>query len=361
MESFILKKLITNHGKEVEHDMENRFNINKKEEYMENIKTFVTVRSSMDKLQGREIIYDINPEYGKGFIKIYKLMGNMMLIIYDTVFNEDFITEYNLSKDYFEVAYCVDGSAYVKEEKVGTLCFSKNNISISMSRETKGLTKQLAGQRYQSVSITTEKSALNSYFGSYGIELWEDTMEELEERVRKQYFKGISASPELANTFLQIYNCKLPQKSKILFFESKIMEILCKIVSEEISEPSIFDQLQLDEFEISQIKRVPKILMENLYDLPTINKLSRELAINKNKLAKGFKFVYGDTIFRYHRKMCLQKSIALLFNANKAINEIALDVGYSTPSNFCCAFKKEFGVTPLQYRERCYNNENYVN
>ncbi len=91
--------------------------------------------------------------------------------------------------------------------------------------------------------------------------------------------------------------------------------------------------------------------MKNLYELPTVNILSKQLAINKNKLAKGFKAIYGDTIFRYHRKMCLQRAAILLIDTDKSINEIALDVGYSNPSNFCYAFKKEFGVPPLQYKD----------
>lgn len=52
--------------------------------------------------------------------------------------------------------------------------------------------------------------------------------------------------------------------------------------------------------------------MENLYELPTINVISKKLAINKHKLVKGFKAIYGDTIFKYHRKMCLQRATILL-------------------------------------------------
>lgn len=124
-----------------------------------------------------------------------------------------------------------------------------------MSRETCGRVVNCAGQKYQGISITAEKSAIASYFGSCGIELWEDTIEELENELRNQYYQGINISPEIANIFLQIFNCTLPKKSKILFFESKVMEILSKIVSYEILGTNKINQLQLDEFEINQIKR----------------------------------------------------------------------------------------------------------
>jgi AraC-like DNA-binding protein len=72
--------------------------------------------------------------------------------------------------------------------------------------------------------------------------------------------------------------------------------------------------------------------------------------MNSKKLAKGFKMIYGDTIFRYLRKLCLQRASLLLLDTDKFISEIAYDMGYSNPSNFCYAFKKEYGMTPLQYR-----------
>ncbi|EPY2305934.1 helix-turn-helix domain-containing protein [Clostridium sporogenes] len=338
--------------------MKNKFHINTKQgcssmimQYSSIRTQFATIRDSINFNDEKEIIYDIKPQYGKGCIKFYKLMGNVMLIIYDTIFNHDMITEFDLSEEYFEIEYCVDGCLNIHEDKVGNMCLSKNELSISMSRETCGRVVNCAGQKYQGISITAEKSAIASYFGSCGIELWEDTIEELENELRNQYYQGINVSPEIANIFLQIFNCSLPEKSKILFFESKVMEILSKIVSYEILGTNKISQLQLDEFEINQIKKIPEVLMKNLYELPTVNILSKQLAINKNKLAKGFKAIYGDTIFRYHRKMCLERAAILLLDTDKSINEIALDVGYSNPSNFCYAFKKEFGVTPLQYKD----------
>ena len=62
--------------------------------------------------ESRGIIYDIRPEYGKGTIQVYNLLGNIMLLIFDFVFLDDIETVFDLSKDYFEIEYCLDGYIY---------------------------------------------------------------------------------------------------------------------------------------------------------------------------------------------------------------------------------------------------------
>jgi len=65
----------------------------------------------------RGIVYDIKPEYGKGTIQMYRLLDDVMLLIYDFVFSEDIITIFDLAADYFEIEYCIDGYMYIEEEK----------------------------------------------------------------------------------------------------------------------------------------------------------------------------------------------------------------------------------------------------
>lgn len=299
-----------------------------------------------------ESIYELLPFYGTGQIKIYRLMDNLMLTIFDAAFNEDLTLSFQLSPHYFEIEYCVNGSIGIEERSGSTTLFSPNQLSISMSRETDGTLTHAAGQRYRCVSLSADKRSIHAYLGSSGIGLWDETMEMLEAQIRQRYFKGVSATPDIAKCFLQIFNCHLPGKAKALFFESKVMEILSQLISRELPEPSFGagGHQQLDEFEYGQIKRIPQLLQERLFDLPTVGQLSRDLAINRNKLMRGFKIIYGDTIFVYHRKMCLRRAAVQLTHSNASILEIALDAGYSSASNFSSAFKREFGHTPLQHR-----------
>ena len=297
------------------------------------------------------IVYDIRPEYGKGTIQIYNLHDNVMLLVYDFVFLKDIITVFDLTEDYFEIEYCIDGCMYIEEEKAGHSCFGPNRLSISLSEHMKGTIKCCAGQKYQGVSITANRQSLPSYFGSVGIEVWHDTIENLCDELRSEYYLGLNTPPEIANIFLQLFNCRLPMKSRTLFYESKVMEVFSLIISNEVIKHERCDVVALSPYELQKIKDIPQMLLEQPFELPNLLSLAEKLVINPKKLTKGFKRVYGDTIFSYHRKLSLSRAASMLLNTDNTINEIAYDSGYSNPSNFCTAFKKQYGVTPLKYRE----------
>lgn len=299
----------------------------------------------------QNIVYDIKDDCGKGTIQVFMLLGNLMLSIYDFIFYDDIITVFDLSNEYFEIEYCIDGCMYIEEENIGDTCFGRNQLSISLPHDMKGIIKRRAGQKYQGISITANKSNLSTYFGSSGFYIWNTIIDNLQEYQRSAYYLGQNCFPEIATVFCQIYNCRLPVKSRILFYESKIMEVLSLIMSHEEAEQEHVQLTSISPYELQKIKEIPLILWNLPFEQPNLLVLANRLSINPKKLEKGFKLVYGDTIFSYCRRLFLKHAASLLLETDMAINEIAYVIGYSTPSNFCVAFKKQYGFTPLKYRE----------
>lgn len=338
--------------------MEKEFHIGSRDGYSAMLEQYKTMHEQIGNVRflpthdmNKGIVYDIKPAYGKGTIQIYNLLGNVMLLVYDVVFSKDIITVFDLTEDYFEIEYCIDGCMYIKEEKAGDTCFDSNHLSISLSQDMKGTIKRFADQKYQEVSITANKHALSSYFGSDGIGVWHDTIESLGDQLRSEYYLGLPVPPEIANIFLQMFSCRLPVKSRTLFYESKVMEVFSLIISNEVIKHDGGNVVALSPCELQKIKDIPQMLLDQPFELPNLLSLAEKLVINPKRLSKGFKLVFGDTIFSYHRKLALSRAASMLLNTDNMINEIAYDSGYSSPSNFCAAFKKQYGVTLLKYRE----------
>ncbi len=95
------------------------------------------------------------------------------------------------------------------------------------------------------------------------------------------------------------------------------------------------------------------ILYEHMINPPSITELAKTVGLNSTKLKKGFKLVYNNTIFGFLRDIRLERAKTLLFNEDMTIADIANQVGYSNPSKFSKAFKKnKYGLNPKEVRKR---------
>lgn len=74
----------------------------------------------------------------------------------------------------------------------------------------------------------------------------------------------------------------------------------------------------------------------------------------------GFSSSYFSTLFkqlsdqnysRYITRLRLEKEARLLLDTDQTALSISYQVGYSAPNYFCRAFKKEYGISPVRYRE----------
>lgn len=73
--------------------------------------------------------------------------------------------------------------------------------------------------------------------------------------------------------------------------------------------------------------------------------------INKMQLYRKLKAVCGMSVTDLIRVVRIEKACDLLINSDLNVSEIAYDLGFSDPFYFSKTFKKETGLSPLQYRK----------
>jgi AraC-like DNA-binding protein len=83
-------------------------------------------------------------------------------------------------------------------------------------------------------------------------------------------------------------------------------------------------------------------------EFPGIEKLSRISAMSPTSLKTKFKRYYGETLFGYYQKNKLEHARKLL-DSKIPVKVVATEIGYSNPSHFTLAFKKEYGFSPWHY------------
>lgn len=79
--------------------------------------------------------------------------------------------------------------------------------------------------------------------------------------------------------------------------------------------------------------------------------IASRMGISATTLNGCFAKLYGMTIAAYARRRRMKRARELL-SAGESVSAAAFEVGYSNPSKFAAAFKRETGVSPSEFRRR---------
>lgn len=146
----------------------------------------------------------------------------------------------------------------------------------------------------------------------------------------------------------EILNCKLKGTFRNMFLESKALSLLlcfqkcyaanqtdcssCKFLSKPV--------------EKEKIVKAREIILSRLNNPPTISELSVEIGINQCYLKKGFKELFGATVYDFVQEQRIMKAKMLLTTTDTTVSQVADSIGFSSVSSFSSAFKKITGVYP---------------
>jgi len=118
------------------------------------------------------------------------------------------------------------------------------------------------------------------------------------------------------------------------FEEEKNLNFSCKFLADERGKESIY--------------LAKEILLQHIGDPITIKELSRKVAMNECYLKKGFKEVFGTTIFDFYQQQRMEHAKYLLYEKALSVTDVSALLGYSSISHFSAAFKKHTGLKPCE-------------
>ncbi|MFG1478079.1 AraC family transcriptional regulator [Xanthobacter sp. V4C-4] len=85
----------------------------------------------------------------------------------------------------------------------------------------------------------------------------------------------------------------------------------------------------------------------------SLEDIAREAGMSVNSLQRAFRAAFGTTVFDYVRRRKLELARDGLAAEGLTVAQAAYVAGYGSAANFATAFKRAFGVSPRDWRERC--------
>lgn len=117
---------------------------------------------------------------------------------------------------------------------------------------------------------------------------------------------------------------------------------------EEKGEESFACKFLANDQDREKIVKAREVLLQHIGNPITIRELSRKVAINECYLKKGFKEIFGTTIFDFYQTERMNYAKHLLYDKGVSVTEVSMLLGYSSISHFSTAFKKHTGIKPCE-------------
>jgi AraC family transcriptional activator of pyochelin receptor len=170
-----------------------------------------------------------------------------------------------------------------------------------------------------------------------------------DENSNKKYYDDSEIKPTVSIVLQQIINSKINSSIKDLYVKGKVYELLSLHFQHEENTDSEYCPFLVDEQNVLKIRKAKGIIISRMAEPPSLQELANEIGLNIKKLKEGFKQIYGDTVFSFLFDYKMEHARRLLESNQFNVNEVGVQIGYSTSSHFIAAFKKKFGTTPKKY------------
>jgi DNA-binding response OmpR family regulator len=114
-----------------------------------------------------------------------------------------------------------------------------------------------------------------------------------------------------------------------------------------------WNQLSVTTLDEKFLKKITAVISERMHDSEfNVEGLQDEMAMSRVNLYRKLKALTGDTPSELIRTLRLKTAAVMLEKGDDNITQIALNTGFSNSSFFAHVFKKEYGMTPGEYRKQ---------
>lgn len=162
---------------------------------------------------------------------------------------------------------------------------------------------------------------------------------------------ALPVTPAMNFVIRDIINCPFKGTIKKIYLENKVTELLILQIEQRnamyhTERAGSFKKSDIDKFHYAR-----ELIEKNMQQPCSLIKLAELTGLNDFKLKKGFKDLFGNTVFGYLNDLRMDRAHQLLKDNNLSISEIAYQIGYKHPQHFTSAFKKKFGYLPSELKK----------
>ncbi|MEM9543260.1 MAG: AraC family transcriptional regulator [Cyanobacteria bacterium P01_E01_bin.42] len=158
-------------------------------------------------------------------------------------------------------------------------------------------------------------------------------------------------APAMGQVLQQLLCCPYQGAMQQLYLESKAIELFALQFAHwaECRQRSA-TAVNLRPEDIERLHCARDILLDNALHPPSLLDIAKQVGLNDYKLKRGFRQLFGTSVFSYLYDYRMQQAQQLLLDSNLSIAGVAAKVGYRNPEAFSTAFRRKFAISPKAYQ-----------
>ncbi|MGG7665587.1 helix-turn-helix transcriptional regulator [Dyadobacter sp. BHUBP1] len=205
-----------------------------------------------------------------------------------------------------------------------------------------------AGEQVEMFHISLRKKYFSELIGCE--DRWSERAQEslLKDRPFAGAELNAGMTPYMQKLIGDIKQCGQAGAMQRLMLQSKVLELVALHLGQLQAGTSCAPGLTVGE--IGRLNELKAYLDVHFLEDLSLPQLSRLCLLNEFKLKKGFRELFGTTVFAYLRKLRMDFAVNLLLDSSKSIDHISDMLGYEHPQHFSTAFKRYHGSPPSSFR-----------
>lgn len=326
------------------HTLEDAFQSLERAPYVERI-----ARNPTRELMGVRV--EVAPHEGKGHWDFIRIRRDIYVVIANLAYKEPRL-EIVPGEGLISFSFKISGDMSLAVGDAKTLRWNRPSLllwSQPPGVDTSEWTAPSAYERFVILSMRPEHLA-DHFFGSRsGVP--ESIKNFLWNNGEKINFGRYPLSSQAFEVAGRMINSPYTGALGLAYIEALSTELLCHAAAGLASLSQAAPEGCADR-EVKRLEMARAILMRQLAPAPTIAELVRTVGMSKTALTKGFKAVYGETIFDFGVRCRMQHALMMMRDRGWSVENAAEAVGYAHPTSFATAFRNHFGMRPIDVRRR---------
>ncbi|HEX4153636.1 MAG TPA: AraC family transcriptional regulator [Steroidobacteraceae bacterium] len=305
------------------------------------------VRHPSRKLIGGRV--SLSPEDGEGYWDLTQL-GDEVYIVIENFAYKDPRVEFVPGDGMIQLYFKLTGDLTVGISRTEPLRL--NRPALTLYRQPKGVDINewtAPSARERCVAVVVKPEFLAAGFFSSSLEGFRQLERYLPATPDKLQYLQLPLSPQMFELADKLVNNPYEDILRLVFTEAVTMELLCRAVASFERLPEMPAE-HYSPRDLKSLQRARHFLMQQLSPPPTIRQVARAAGMNETTLKRGFKAVFGETVFDFSVRCRMQHALVLLRDRDMPIARVAEASGYRHQTSFATAFGRHFGLRPKDLR-----------